>query len=61
MISIPFHNLNEVPKFNPVIQVASEFPKVLARKKLEHKSGMSPEYRKHAVSNGCIILLFPPV
>ncbi|XWS12074.1 hypothetical protein CRYUN_Cryun37aG0059200 [Craigia yunnanensis] len=61
MISIPFHNLNEVPKFNSVIQVASEFPKVLVRKKLEHKSGMSPEYRKHAVPNGCNILLFPPV
>ncbi|KAK8353256.1 hypothetical protein V6Z12_A05G145400 [Gossypium hirsutum] len=38
MISIPFHNLNEVPKFNPVIQVASKFHKVSAGKKLEHKS-----------------------
>ncbi|KAK6264230.1 hypothetical protein SCA6_019664 [Theobroma cacao] len=38
MIPIPFQNLNEVPKFNPVIQVASEFPKVSIRKKLEHKS-----------------------
>ena len=45
MISIPFHNLNEVPKFNHVIQVASEFPKVSAHKKLEHKSGMSLEHK----------------
>ncbi|KAK8581154.1 hypothetical protein V6N12_071393 [Hibiscus sabdariffa] len=39
MISIPFHNLNEVPKFNPVIQNASELRKVSTRKKLEHQSG----------------------
>ncbi|GMI82132.1 beta-galactosidase 17 [Hibiscus trionum] len=38
MISIPFHNLNEVPKFNPVIQTASEFHKVYTHKKLEHQS-----------------------
>ncbi|KAA3489249.1 Beta-galactosidase 17-like protein [Gossypium australe] len=38
MISIPFHNLNEVPKFNPVIQVASKFHEVSAGKNLEHKS-----------------------
>nr|KJB56911.1 hypothetical protein B456_009G141300 [Gossypium raimondii] len=38
MISIPFHNLNEVPKFNPVIQVTSKFHKVSAGKKLEHNS-----------------------
>lgn len=58
MIPIPFQNLNEVPKFNPVIQVASEFPKVSIRKKLEHKSGVSLEHKRHAVS---MVVLFPPV
>ncbi|XP_022715153.1 beta-galactosidase 17-like isoform X2 [Durio zibethinus] len=38
MISIPFNNLNKVPKFNSVIQVSSEFPKLSAHKKLEHNS-----------------------
>ncbi|MBA0633795.1 hypothetical protein Godav_024441 [Gossypium davidsonii] len=56
MISIPFHNLNEVPKFNPVIQVTSKFHKVSAGKKLEHKSGMSQEHKKHAGSNGQLAL-----
>ncbi|KAJ0008036.1 hypothetical protein Pint_28945 [Pistacia integerrima] len=44
MYSIPFHNLNEVPKINPIIQVASSGSiQQSARKKLEHKHGMSLE------------------
>ncbi|XP_031263428.1 beta-galactosidase 17 isoform X1 [Pistacia vera] len=40
MYSIPFHNLNEVPKINPIIQVASSGSiQQSARKKLEHKHG----------------------
>ncbi|KAE8659556.1 Beta-galactosidase 17 [Hibiscus syriacus] len=38
MISIPFHNLNEVPKFHPIIQIAFKFHEVSSREKLEHKS-----------------------
>ncbi|KAK9022655.1 hypothetical protein V6N11_002902 [Hibiscus sabdariffa] len=47
MISIPFHNLNEVPKFNPIIRIASEFHEVSARKKLEHKSEGPSFYTGH--------------
>ncbi|OMO70788.1 Glycoside hydrolase, family 35 [Corchorus capsularis] len=38
LISIPFHNLNEAPKFNPVIQNASQVPKLSIHKKLEYES-----------------------
>uniref|UniRef100_A0A5B7BUK6 Beta-galactosidase n=1 Tax=Davidia involucrata TaxID=16924 RepID=A0A5B7BUK6_DAVIN len=39
MLSIPFHNLNEVQKINPVIWVAySEFTKISATKKSKDKS-----------------------
>ncbi|KAK8551286.1 hypothetical protein V6N12_039934 [Hibiscus sabdariffa] len=47
MISIPFHNLNEVPKFNPIIRTASEFHEVSARKKLENKSEGPSFYTGH--------------
>ncbi|GLU14323.1 hypothetical protein SLE2022_308990 [Rubroshorea leprosula] len=40
MTSFPMQNLNEDPKFNPIIQVASSrFTKIAARKKLEYNSG----------------------
>ncbi|OMO66266.1 Glycoside hydrolase, family 35 [Corchorus olitorius] len=38
LISIPFHNLNEAPKFNPVIQNVFQAPKLSIHKKLEHES-----------------------
>ncbi|KAA8541682.1 hypothetical protein F0562_022834 [Nyssa sinensis] len=39
MLSLPFHNLNEVQKISPVIRVAySEFTEIAARKKSKDKS-----------------------
>lgn len=40
MIPVPFHNLNEVPKISPILEVAySGLIKASARKKLEHNAG----------------------
>ncbi|KDO65234.1 hypothetical protein CISIN_1g0067132mg, partial [Citrus sinensis] len=45
MIPVPFHNLNEVPKISPILEVAySGLIKASARKKLEHNAGVSSEF-----------------
>lgn len=47
MIPIPFHNLNEVPKNNLIIEVAhSRFITVSTQRELKDKSGESQIHKK---------------
>jgi beta-galactosidase len=47
MIPIPFHNLNEVPKINLIIEVAhSRFITVSTQRELKDKPGESQIHKK---------------
>lgn len=59
MYPIPLHNLNEVPKINTIIQVVSSGSiQQSARKKLEHKQGMTLEPEKAERSSIIFVAFF---